>query len=375
MSTLQRNALKARAFATLARVSARLALLPNRLVPPPFRLLQIGSAFWHSSALHAAARLDLATLLGDVELSVAELSARSGAAPDALARLLRLLAAMEVFEEAAPGVWRNNRLSQALRSDRGESVRAMILMHGSPEMSRPWYEQLEAGIRRGEPPFRLAHGQDLYEWMDAHPRFDALFAQAMEQVEALAGDSFATEFDWRAFERVIDVGGSRGAKALAILKRHTHLQAVVVDRPQVIEDATRHWTARGESACLTRMRFETGNVFDALPPPRGPKDVYLLSAVLHGFDDEACVRALENVARVARGGGSPMVLLEMVMPERRADAASASFDMQMFMATTGRERTHREWQQLFRRAGVRLEEVIQLASMGQMLVLRASPSP
>lgn len=43
-----------------------------------------------------------------------------------------------------------------------------------------------------------------------------------------------------------------------------------------------------------RMRFEAGNVLDALPPPRGPKDVYLLSAVLHGFDDEACVRALEN---------------------------------------------------------------------------------
>ena len=39
--------------------------IPNKITPPPFRLIQIGSAFWQSRALYVAARLDIATVLGD----------------------------------------------------------------------------------------------------------------------------------------------------------------------------------------------------------------------------------------------------------------------------------------------------------------------
>lgn len=42
--------------------------------------------------------------------------------------------------------------------------------------------------------------------MDRHPEFDRLFSQAMDSVEALAGDSFARDFDWGRFDRVFDVG-------------------------------------------------------------------------------------------------------------------------------------------------------------------------
>jgi len=59
-----------------------------------------------------------------------------------------------------------------------------------------------------------------------------------------------------------------------------------------------------------------------------------------------------------------------VMPERNADLTSASFDMQMFMGTRGRERSQREWQAVFSQSGVALVEAILLASFGRMLVLR-----
>lgn len=373
-ATLQRNAFKARAFTTLTRWITRLQAWPNRLTPPPFRLMQIGSAFWQSRALDVAARLDLATVLGDAALPVATLAERVGADAQALHRLLRLLVAMAVFDEPSPGVYANNPLSTPLRTDLPGSVRAMVMMHNAPEMSQPWFEQLEQGVRRGEPPFRLAHGQALYEWMDRHPGFDALFAQAMDQVEALTGDSFATEFDWRAFDRVIDVGGSRGAKTLAVLKRHAHLQAVVIDRAPVIQQAHGWWTAQGAAALLPRVRFESGDVLQPLPalPTASGRDAYWLSAVLHGFDDAACVQILRHVAAAATASGAQarIVVMELVMPAHRADLATASFDLQMFMATTGRERTAGEWQQVYERAGVQLVEVVSLVSFGQMMVLR-----
>jgi len=352
------------------KFAAWLQNLPNKLTPPPFRLVQIGSAFWQSRVLHVAARLDVATVLRDEALAVEEIAARVSAQPDATYRVLRMLAAMGVFEEVSPRVFRNNKVSSYLREDNPKNVRAMILMHNSPEMSRPWYEQLEAAVRSGDVPFRRAYGQELFSYMDGHAEFDALFARAMDSVETLTGDSFATDFDWGGFARVIDVGGSKGSKSLAILKRHPHLAALVVDRPQVIEGAEKYWVGREDPALLARLKFQPGNVLESVPTATSDKDVYLLSAVLHGFDDDTSIRALRNVAAASGATGARIVLLELVLPESHADLTSAAFDLQMFMGTRGRERTLEEWQQLFGRSGLALEEEASLRSFGKLLVLR-----
>jgi hypothetical protein len=68
--------------------------------------------------------------------------------------------------------------------------------------------------------------------------------------------------------------------------------------------------------------------------------------------------------------GACIALLEMVLPDTGADLAGASFDMQMFMGTRGRERTLTEWQSLFGRSGLTLEEVVGLQSLGNILVVR-----
>lgn len=369
--TLQRQAWRSRLFRFAAGVSDRLQRLPNRLAPAPFRLLQIGSAFWQSRALYMAAKLDVATVLGDSRLTAAELATRLGVDEDALFRLLRMLGAMGIFDTDQQGRIANNALSQALRSDRPACIRNMVLMHNSPEMSRPWYESLEHGLRGGGPPFAICHGRELYAYMDAHAEFDELFSKAMDEVEALSGDSFATAFDWQCFQRVIDVGGSRGSRSAAILRRHHHMRATVVDRPQVIERAKAWWSGSADPR-RDRMEFVEGDILTGpLPCAAGPHDVYLLSAVLHGFDDSVCADILKQVAHAAGTSGAAIVLLEMVMPLRDVALAEASFDMQMFMGTRGRERTRAEWRKVFDLGGLVLREEIALASFGRMLVLQA----
>ncbi|MDX8126684.1 methyltransferase [Methylomonas sp. OY6] len=369
--TLQKNAGAVRRFAKLARFGARLQNLPNKLVPPPFRLIQIGSAFWQSRALYVAARLDIAGALADDEASIETLAERVAADADALYRLLRMLAAIGVFEEVSLRRFRNNKLSSCLRQDYPNSVRAMVLMHNSPEMSRPWFEQLEQGVRNGGVPFESAHGQAFYAYMDDHPEFDALFARAMDSLEALAGDSFVTDFDWSRFERIVDIGGSKGAKSLAILKRHPQLRALVADREQVIQGAAQFWTEKGEGAALQRMRFEAWDLLQAVPKAHSDKDIYLLSAVLHGFDDDTCVTVLRNVAEASADSGAAIAVMEMLMPDSPTDIAAASFDMQMFVNTSGRERTLAEWRRLFDASGLVLQEVVSLRTFGKILVLRA----
>lgn len=367
---LQKNAGAVRRFAGLMKFVGWLQNIPNKVTPPPFRLMQISSAFWQSRGLHVAARLNIAEILGDERLAVDKIAIRVSAKPDAIYRLLRMLAAMGIFEEVSPRVFANNRLSQPLRDGRPDSVRAMILMHNSDEMSRPWYEQLEKCVREGGVPFALAHGKELYDYMDSHTEFDALFSRAMDSVEALIGDSFARDFDWGHFERVIDIGGSKGSKSLAILKRHSHLRALVVDRAQVTHDAERYWEAREAPALLARLSFQAGDLLEAVPTATSGKDIYLLSGVLHGFDDETCVKALLNLARACGGTGARIALIELVMAECGTDLAGAAFDMQMFMGTHGRERTLTEWSKLFDMSGLVLEEQVNLQSFVKILVLK-----
>ncbi|NOV29419.1 methyltransferase dimerization domain-containing protein [Methylomonas sp. ZR1] len=166
--TLQNNAGAVRRFAKLARFGAWLQNLPNKLVPAPFRLIQIGSAYWQSRALYVAARLDTAGALAEGEASAQTLADRVGADADALYRLLLMLVAMGVFEEVSQRRFRNNKLSTYLRLDHPNSLRAMVLMHNSPAMSRPWFERLEQGVRSGGVPFESAHGQAFYDYMDSH---------------------------------------------------------------------------------------------------------------------------------------------------------------------------------------------------------------
>jgi len=368
--TLQKNPGAVRRYAKLMKFASWLQNIPNRVTPPPFRLIQIGSAFWQSRALHAAARLDIASILGDGRLGAEVIAAHVSAQPDAVYRLLRMLAAMGIFEEVTPRVFKNNPLSAHLREDHPKNVRAMILMHNSVEMSRPWFEQLEQGVRSGNAPFQLTHGQELYSYMDDHAEFDALFARAMDRVEALTGDSFATDFDWGRFDRIIDVGGSKGSKSLAILKRHPHLTAIVFDRNQLIQTAATYWTGKESPDLLSRLTYQAGDLLESVPAAKDSQDIYLLSAVLHGLDDQHCVKVLRNLTAASAGTGARIALMELVVAEVKADFSSAAFDMQMFMGTRGRERTLPEWQNLFDQSELVLEEQVSLQSFGKILVLR-----
>lgn len=367
--TLQKNIGAVRRFARLLKFVSWLQNLPHKLTPAPFRLLQIGSAFWQSRVLYVAARLDLATVLGDDSLTADGLAARVSAQPQALFRLLRMLAAMGIFEEVSPGVFRNNALSTCLREGQPKNVRAMILMHNSPEMSLPWLEPLERGVRSGAVPFQAVHGQELFAYMDQHADFDALFAQAMDSVEALIGDSFATDFDWGRFARIIDVGGAKGSKSLAILKHHPQLRALVVDRTQVVSTAKAYWQDKVPAELLQRLSWQEGDLLAGVPAAQDERDIYLLCAVLHCLDDDSCIQALRQLARAAGTTGARVALLELVMPAFKADLSSASFDLQMFMGTRGRERTLAEWQPLIAASGWVLEEQVGLQSFGQILVL------
>jgi len=370
MPKLQRNDFKVKLFQKATGLANHLAALPNRLLPAPFRLIQMGSAFWQSRALATAAELGVADTLGDAEMSSAELAAELHLHEDHLYRLLRMLASSGVFEERMERRFLNNRLSACLRRDHPRSVRAIILMHNAPEMSRPWFESFTPAVRSGEVPFVLTHGQELFPYMDNHPQLDALFTEAMEAVEGLTGSDYLRDFDWSRFDRLIDVGGSNGRKSIAILQQTPQLRALVFDRPPVVADATNYWRDKVSPSLLERIEFRGGDIFEAIPPARSDNDLYLFVAVFHGMGDEEVKRVLGNL-KFACGDHRPtLVIADAVARVHKIDPTIASLDLQMLVNTRGRERTLSEWRQLLAATGFDIQEVVDVRAFARFLVAR-----
>lgn len=369
MSTLQRNGFKVRIFHFAMRVANTLASLPNKLVPPPFRLIQISSAYWQSRAVYVAADLGVADVIGDDELTSDEIAEKLKLHADYLYRLLRMLASIGIFEEYDVRSFRNNKLSHCLRSDSAQSVRAMVLLHNSPEMSRPWFEALGPSLRNGEVPFVQSHGEELFNYLDQHPKFDTLFTAAMESVEALTGTDCLDDFDWSSFDRLIDVGGSNGSKAIAILKRNPQMRALVFDRPQVIENATAAWRHKVDAKLLARITFTGGDMLEAVPTAHSERDIYLFIAIFHGIADAQAEKILTNLRKACGSHHPTIAIIDCVAEQQHIDPTVAGFDMQMLIGTRGRERTEAEWRTLLEQGGFSLQEIVSLRTFARLLVV------
>lgn len=368
MPSFQTSRFKVRFYQQALKLAHKIQTLPAKLTPLPFRLLQMSSAFWQSRTLYVATRLQIAETLADNTLTTQNLAKQLNLHEDHLYRLLRMLAAFGVFQETTARSFKNSAASHYLRADHPQSIRAMILLHNSPEMSAPWFEVLEDSLRTGNIPFKQQHGADLFAYMDTHPDFDQLFSNAMSSVEHLTGNTFLQDFNWGAFNRLIDIGGSTGHKTLSILQAHPQLTALVFDRTQVISQAA--WQGRFPADVVARMHLQSGDMFANLPAAANDQDLYLFLAIFHCFSDAQSKQILANL-KLACGEHKPWVLIgDAVAAETNIDSTIASFDMQMLMGTQGRERTLSEWKSLFVGSGFSLVEVVASRSFARFLLLR-----
>jgi hypothetical protein len=100
--------------------------------PAEASMLQILFGYLEPAAVHSAARLDLADVLGDSVMTAAELAEKTGALPSKMRRLMRFLVGRGVFqrvEDSADGEaqFANNELSSTLRKDAPNTLWGMAM--------------------------------------------------------------------------------------------------------------------------------------------------------------------------------------------------------------------------------------------------------
>lgn len=336
---------------------------PPQAVPPSAVLFQMITGKFVSRAVYAAARLRLADLLAEGPRTAADLAAATGNHAPSLQRLLRALAGLGVLATVPGGEPRFalTPVGELLR-DAPDSLRAMALWICDPRHDRAW-DEIFHSLATGEPGFDQAYGMPVFDHFARDPDFAAVFNDAMTSLSAATHPAVVAAYDFSGLQLLVDVGGGHGGLLAGILAANPRLSGIVYDLPQVVEGTRAALAAAGLEG---RCRAEGGSFFERVP---AGADGYILSFVLHDWDDERATAILQNVRQAMRPEGRVLVV-EGLIPEGDEPALSKLSDLEMLVMTSGgRERTAAEFGELFAAAGLRLIRVVPTA--GPAFVLEA----
>jgi len=185
-----------------------------------------------SSGIHVVAELGVADHIGADPVNVTELASRCGADPEALDRVLRLLATHGVFSDVC-GAYEHTEPSRLLRSDHPQSMRAFAQMMALPLFTAT-FGHLQHSLRTGSPALEQVAPEGLWPYLQAHPTQAEIFGQAMT---AKAGADIAAvlgAYDFHRFGTIADIGGGRGHLLHAVLEAVPTAEGVLFDLPEVI---------------------------------------------------------------------------------------------------------------------------------------------
>lgn len=317
--------------------------------PPAVQMVQLLAGFQISQAVYVAAKLGVADHLVDGPANIDDLATALDCDPGALHRLVRTLASLGIFTEAGERTFALTALGETLVSDRPGSMRDLALMwmetHYEP------FAGLLGTVRTGRPAALEHYGKPFFEWLSEHPDQVDRFSRAMGNLTDGVKAGAIASYTFPSEGTIVDVGGADGALLAQILTRSAGLRGVVYDLPHVVERVA---TTVAASDLDGRLSGVGGDFFESVP---GGGDLYVLSMVLHDWNDDDACRLLTRICE-AGPSGARVIALEPVVPPGDQPHMSKVIDLTMLAMLNGRERTDGEMRDLFTRAGLVFDGVV-----------------
>lgn len=336
-------------------------VLPRAATPPSpanVQLMQLATACWASRCLQVIAELGVADALGDEPRSTEALAKATAIQPEALYRVLRLLASLGIFE-GSNGTWNHTEASRFLRSDHPESLRDYIRMLGLPAF---WsaFEDLEHSLRTGECAFGKRHPEGVFAYLAKHPQESRIFDSAMTSKSHRDIAAILPAYDFSKFATIADIAGGRGHLLRAILKSSPKTHGILFDQPHVIAEV-----APEDDEKLTVIG---GNFFtDSLPKADG----YLLMNIIHDWPDAESIKILSAIRRTM-SAQARVLIIETVVPDTAQPHLSKELDIAMMALPGGMERTREEYASLAAKCALDLERVVETLSPYSVLEMVAA---
>ncbi|MCX5214317.1 acetylserotonin O-methyltransferase [Kitasatospora sp. NBC_00240] len=333
-------------------------------------LLRLMTGAWTTQALAVFAELRVPDAMCTGSGSDAGTLARAvGADPASMATLLRYLGMLGLVATEGDG-FRLTELGALLRADAPDSMRPLALMYGGPFYRS--FGALGHTLRTGEAAFDHLFGENHFEHFARDPElaelFDLSMAAGSRMFAPLTEHPVVTAASNAPGRRtVVDIAGGNGALLGRILTAHPRLDGVLLERPHVLEAARRTMEAAGLGG---RCVHRAGDFADV--PPDG--DVYILSRILHDWDDERCREILRHCAR-AMPADADLLIVERLLPADDSASLATAWDLHMRCNVGGRERRADHYARLLADAGLVLVGHAPLPLDGSVLHARPAAAP
>ena len=152
-------------------------------------------------------------------------------------------------------------------------------------------------------------------------------------------------------ETLVDVGGGSGIYAIALLQHYPRLNAVLLDRAEVVKVAEEMGRAYGVAE---RLECRAGDMF-AEPLPAA--DAVLLSNILHDWDIAECRKVIGQCAAALRPGGQVLIHDAYLTDALDGPLPLALYSAALFSLTEGRLYSAAEYGEWLREAGLEPQPV------------------
>ena len=336
-------------------------------VSPSVAMLQIMTGFRVSRATYVAAKLGIADLLKDGAKSSDELAHLTNTHAPSLYRVMRALTSAGVFGQDEQGRFTLTPVAATLRSDVPNSLRALAIANLGEERYQAWGDLMHS-VRTGEIAFNHAFGMGLWEYYAQHPEQAKLFDESMANIIAATNAAVLIAYPFSTIDTLVDVGGGNGSFIVSALRANPRMRGVLFDLPHVAEQARKRIADAGMAE---RCEIIGGDILASVP---GGGTVYILSQVIHDWDDDHSIAILKSCQRAMKNKGE-LLIVERILPARAEQSVvlqrAFMLDLAMMAMTGGRERTEAEYRALLDAAGFRVTKVFPTQS--EMSVVECVP--
>ena len=316
-------------------------------------------------ALRVAATLRLADHVAGGADSVTALVDRTGSDPDALGRLVDHLVNVGVLQRRGMDTLSLTDLGEELREGHPGDGRAWLDIEGPVGRAELAALRLLETVRSGRPAYPLLYGRGFWEDLAVQPALAESFDALMSSRLRFEAPKIAAGYEWGALGHLVDVGGGIGTLLAAILRTHPGVRGTLVDLAGPAEAAVR---TLADAGVRERCEIVAGSFFEPLP---AGADAYLLSGVLHDWDDGHALQILRRCAEAAGTSGRVLVIEEGLLEDAADPGLRTEMNLRMLAYTGGRERTLADLEQLAAHTGLRVSAIHRATRYRSVIELRA----
>lgn len=311
--------------------------------------------FQVAQSIFAATKLGIPDLLANGQKSCEELAAATNTDSDALYRLLKALAAIEIVSEIQPKFFELSPLGTCLLNKHG-SMRNYVLTQ--EKIGYACWGELIHSLRTGKSSFEHIYGMKRIEYFRQNPDLGQLWDGLNADLSTIHNGAILAAYDFSFAKKIVDIGGGEGSLLAAILQEYSTVKGVLLEQQGPIEKAGDLLTREG---VRERCELVVGDFCEYIPPEA---DIYLAKNVVETLEEPIGIKLLENCYKTMTKEAKLLIIERVIGDTCWTDNFA---NLNSLVLSSGKMCTENELRQLFETTGFKIVKIIPTDSAASII--------